>query len=300
MPPSHNIPIGTAISNARIYVLDEHAHLSPINVPGEICIAGPGVARGYLNQPVLSSEKFVADPFMKGERMYRTGDLGRWLPDGNLAFIGRKDEQVKVRGYRIELGEIEDALRKHAHMQDAVVVVRSLAGQEKELIAYMVSAQTLTVVDIHSWLSALLPPYMIPAHFIQLFTLPVTVNGKVDKKALPDPGTGGIAGSSVYAAPANELEEKLVGIWEQLLNRKDIGVTDNFFEVGGNSIKIIQLSKQINQQLHADVSVGVLFQYANIRHLIEYLKQDTIIEEESIGQDELISELDKFNFDENE
>jgi amino acid adenylation domain-containing protein/non-ribosomal peptide synthase protein (TIGR01720 family) len=295
--PGQNVPIGSAISNARIYVLDEHGQLVPENVPGEICIAGPGVARGYLNRPELTNEKFVADPFFKGEHMYRTGDLGRWRPQGNLEYIGRKDGQVKIRGHRIEPGEIENALRKHEQVQEAAVIVTS-AAQEKELVAYVVATQELGTQTLRSWLTELLPAYMIPAYFVQLDSLPVTVNGKLDRNSLPDPAS--VAAAAEYVAPSNQLEEKLVAIWQQVLNRKDIGVTDNFFAAGGNSIKIIQLSRLISQQLNAPVSVGVLFQYANIRDLVDHINQNTTKEDESIGQDELISELDKFNFDDND
>jgi acyl-coenzyme A synthetase/AMP-(fatty) acid ligase/acyl carrier protein len=295
---SQNIPIGSAIANARIYVLDDHEQLLPVNVPGEICIAGPGVARGYLNQPELTQEKFVADPFVKGERMYKTGDLGRWLPDGNIEYIGRKDTQVKIRGYRIEPGEIENILRQHQDITDAAVIVRATV-QEKELVAYVVSEEELNMADVRSWLKEMLPSYMVPAYILQLAALPMTTNGKLDKTSLPDPSEITSAAAE-YVAPVNDLEEKLVAAWEQVLNRKDIGVTDNFFDAGGNSIKIVQLAKLISQQLHTTVSVGTLFQYASIRELVQYINRDTIKEDESIDQSALISELEKFNLDDNE
>jgi acyl carrier protein len=230
--------------------------------------------------------------------MYRTGDLGRWLPNGNLEYIGRKDEQVKIRGHRIEPGEIENALRKHEQVQEAAVIVTNI--QEKELVAYFVAAQELPTHSLRSWLTETLPVYMIPAYFVQLSSLPVTVNGKLDRKSLPDPSAVDTTPAAEYVAPSNQLEEKLVAIWQMVLNRKDIGVTDNFFDAGGNSIKIIQLSRIISQQLNTPVSVGVLFQYANIRDLTDHINQNTVKEDESIDQDQLISELDKFNFDDNE
>jgi acyl carrier protein len=296
---SSNVPIGTPIPNANIYILDDKLNLVPVNVSGEICIGGAGLARGYLNQPGITAEKFIEHPFKKGERLYRSGDIGRWLPDGNIVFMGRKDDQVKVRGYRVELAEIESALLRHPGISDAAVTVKTGSDDQQKLIAYIVSEAQHTTADLRNWLKTALPAFMIPEYFVSLEMLPVTSNGKVDRKALPNPDLLGMASGAEYVAPRNETEEKLVAIWSTLLNRDDIGINDNFFDMGGNSIKIIQLSKQINQELGTGISIADLFQYTNIKDLVDHLNQEKAAEE-VFDKDELLTELNKFNFDENE
>ncbi|WP_217607388.1 amino acid adenylation domain-containing protein, partial [Chitinophaga sp. GbtcB8] len=195
-----NILIGKPISNTRIYILSESLQLQPVGVAGEICIAGDGLAQGYLNQPELTTVKFIDNPFKPGERLYKTGDLGRWLSDGNIVFIGRKDEQVKIRGYRIELGEIENTLQTQTGIEAAVVIAKANNSGEKEIVAYIVSAATQNIADLRAALSKTLPAYMLPAHFVQLEVLPLTPNCKVDKKQLPEPEGLGITGVE-YVAP---------------------------------------------------------------------------------------------------
>ncbi|MFC0516343.1 amino acid adenylation domain-containing protein, partial [Mucilaginibacter angelicae] len=182
-----NIPIGKPIWNTEIYILDAGLKLQPVGVSGEICIGGAGVARGYLNREALSAEKFIASPFRAGERLYRTGDLGRWLADGNIEYHGRLDDQVKVRGYRIELGEIESALNGHSDVSSSVVQALDLGSGERELVAYVVSGTLLNVPELRQYLQERLPGYMVPGHYVQLEALPLTANGKVDKKRLPSP-----------------------------------------------------------------------------------------------------------------
>ena len=185
--------------------------LVPVGVNGELCIAGEGLARGYLNQPELTAEKFVANPFEEGTRMYRTGDLARWLPDGNIEFLGRIDHQVKIRGFRIELGEIESRLMQHPRIREVVVIARTDAGKDKYLCAYYVAGEELEVKELRSFLAAELPGYMLPGFFVPLKALPLTANGKVDRKALPDPDRSLISGTE-YVPAANETEQKLVEI----------------------------------------------------------------------------------------
>ncbi|MDP4147651.1 MAG: amino acid adenylation domain-containing protein, partial [Bacillota bacterium] len=182
-----NVPIGKPLSNTRIYIVNKNNKLQPVGVPGELCISGEGLARGYLNRPELIAEKFVSNPYESGERMYKTGDLARWLPDGNIEFIGRIDHQIKIRGFRIELGEIESQLLKHEDIKEAVVIDREDKEGNKYLCAYVVSDKEITVTELREHLSKELPDYMIPAYFMQLENIPLTPNGKIDRKALPEP-----------------------------------------------------------------------------------------------------------------
>ncbi|MDP4147694.1 MAG: amino acid adenylation domain-containing protein, partial [Bacillota bacterium] len=206
-----DISIGKPISNTRLYIVDKNNKLQPLGVPGELCISGEGLAIGYLNRPELTEEKFIANPYEPGEKMYKTGDLARWLPDGNIEFIGRMDHQVKIRGYRIELGEIESQLLKHEEIKEAVVIDREDTEGNKYLCAYVVSNKEITVTELREHLAKELPDYMIPAYFIQLENIPLTPNGKIDRKALPEP-EGEINTGVEYAAPRNEVEEKIVKV----------------------------------------------------------------------------------------
>jgi tyrocidine synthetase-3 len=254
--------IGKPIQNVQIYILNGVSDVVPVGVTGEICISGTGLARAYLNQPELTAAKFVPHPFREGERMYRTGDLGRWLPDGNIEFTGRKDEQVKIRGYRIELGEIAHTIQTHPEIDEAAVVVRSNAGDEKELIAYIVSKVTLSTSDLRAYLSTTLPDYMVPGHFFQLPQLPLTPNGKLDRKKLQDPEALGLVTWKEYIAPRNETEAKLVLMWEEILGKESIGMKDDFFELGGHSLKATRLASQIHKTFDVKVELKDLFTYA--------------------------------------
>ncbi|WP_426454579.1 amino acid adenylation domain-containing protein [Paenibacillus sp. S-38] len=243
-PGLERIPIGRPIDNTRLYIVDEDRQLRPIGVPGELCIAGAGLARGYLGRPELTQEKFVENPFEPGERMYRTGDLARWLPDGNVEYIGRMDHQVKIRGYRIELGEVEAQLLQVEDVTEAVVIAREDKLGQKQLCAYYVAARELASSEIRSRLSAVLPGHMIPAHLIQLPGMPLTVNGKLDRKALPAPGGRRQTGVE-YAAPRTPEEHLLVSVWKSVLGAERIGVKDSFFELGGDSIQSLQVISKL-------------------------------------------------------
>lgn len=274
------LPIGKPIPNTSIYLLSDAHELLPVNLIGEICIGGPGLARGYLNQPELTNEKFIENPFKPGERIYKTGDLGKWLPDGNIEFVGRKDDQIKIRGYRVELGEIEQALLNNNAIQQVVVVVVDNNG-ENDLVAY-VTANTLapssTTVEpfnaevLRSFLSALLPEYMIPTHFVLLTEMPLNANGKIDKKALPNLNGIALKSGVEYIAPQNETEKELVSIWEEVLQQEKIGVKDNFFDVGGHSLKAIILINRIESQFHVKMKIENLLSNPTVQFMSNEIK----------------------------
>lgn len=266
---SPTIPIGKPICNTQIYILDRNEKLLPIGATGEICIGGDGLARGYLNQSLLTAEKFVANPFKPGERIYKTGDHGKWLPDGNLDFIGRKDEQVKMSGYRIELGEIENVLKKHPQIAAATVVVKVNPTKEKELVAYVLCKETVTTTELHAYLSEALPIYMIPEQFVYLKELPLTSNGKVDKKRLPEPEKFRTESKAGYIEPRNETEEKLAAICREILGLDRVGVKDNFFEMGGHSLKVMRFITQIRKDFQVNLNMEEIFENATIEFVAE-------------------------------
>ncbi|WP_165760191.1 condensation domain-containing protein, partial [Niastella populi] len=256
--------IGKAIPTLTIFILDNALELVPPGVAGEICIGGAGLARGYLNQPALTAEKFIDHPFEEGERLYRSGDLGRWLPDGNIEYLGRKDEQVKIRGHRIEPGEIEHALEQNKEINQAVVIVKENESGEKELVAYITSGVEQNTSELRAYLKQTVPEYMLPAYFVQLEAMPLTANGKIDKKLLPNPEGLGLTSGVEYVAPRNETEAKLVKIWEEVLERKNIGVNDDFFALGGHSLNAIRLGNEYQKELSAKLSLKELFAHTSV------------------------------------
>jgi acyl carrier protein len=265
------VVIGRPIANTRLYILDANRNLLPIGVTGELYIGGKGVAKSYLNRPELSETRFLDNPFFPGEKFYRTGDYGRWLPDGTIEYIGRRDDQVKIRGYRIELGEIEAALRSHPLVEMAAVVVREGAGMEQEVVAYVVGAEKLNTSTLRAALGRTLPAYMLPEHFVQLPSLPLTANGKIDRRRLPDPARESLESGAGYEPPANAVENKIAGIWTDILNRENISVTDNFFDVGGNSVRIVRMVMALNKIFNKKIAVAMAFKFSNIRSLAAYL-----------------------------
>lgn len=258
------VPIGVPISNTQIYIVDERQSLVPIGSVGEICIGGTGLARGYLNKPELTAKKFVSNPFKEGKRIYKTGDLGRWLPDGNIEFIGRMDNQVKMNGYRIELGEIENIVLQQSGIKDVVALVKEDNKGNKDLVVYYVPAPELIytskkiAVHIKETLLTQLPGYMVPNHFIQLDELPLTTNGKIDKNKLPDPEDFDINTGIPYIAPRNELEHNLVAVLEEVLKKQPIGIKDNFFELGGDSMRSIQVAARLKQKNYSLVIQDII------------------------------------------
>ncbi|QNN43947.1 AMP-binding protein [Pedobacter roseus] len=273
-----SIPIGRPISNSRVYILDVSGHLCGIGIPGEICVSGAGLARGYLNRPELTAERFVPNPYLAGELMYLTGDIGRWLPDGNIEFLGRADDQVKVRGYRIELGEIESVLQGHADVDSCVVVARENSSGDKDLIAYVVGSEGLDVSVLRGYLGGILPQYMVPGHYVGLASLPLTTNGKVDRRSLPDPEGLELGSGREYVAPRTETERALVSIWQDVLGKEGIGVKDNFFELGGHSLKVILLSGQIHKKMDIRLALKDFFEHPLLEEqsmLIEQAQKDS-------------------------
>jgi acyl-coenzyme A synthetase/AMP-(fatty) acid ligase len=263
-------PIGRPIANTRIYILDKNLDPAPAGVVGEMYIAGAGLARDYLSRAELTAERFVGDPFtVGGERMYKTGDQGRWLADGTIEFLGRNDFQVKIRGFRIELGEIEARLAEHPGVAEAVVVARDDGAGERRLVAYYTAAATgeehqdesmdaIGNQQLRSHLSAILPEYMVPMAYVRLDRMPLTPNGKLDRRALPAP-KGDAYGVRSYEAPVGETESVLATIWAELLKVERVGRWDNFFELGGHSLLAVRMVSRIQQVLGVEVAIGELF-----------------------------------------
>ena len=263
--PLRVVPIGRPIANTQIYILDGGLEPVPVGVAGELHIGGVGLARGYLNRPELTAEKFIPHPFRSGARLYKTGDLARYLPDGNIEYLGRLDQQVKIRGFRIELGEIEAVLGRHPGVRESVVVAREDTPGNKQLIGYVVpqAGQTLTVAALREHLLKQLPDYMVPAAFVLLEQLPLTPNGKIDRKALPAPeqrlGTG-----VEHVAPRTATEIKLAQIWSELLGVKQIGLRDNFFALGGHSLIATRLVARVNNTFDMGLLLRTVFEHPTL------------------------------------
>jgi amino acid adenylation domain-containing protein len=265
-------PIGRPIANVQVYLLDPHMAPVPIGVPGELHVGGASLARGYHGRPDLTAERFVPDPFRAGARVYKTGDLARHRPDGDIEFLGRIDHQVKVRGFRIELGEIEAALVQHPGVRDAVVLARTDAG-EARLVGYVVAdagAQP-TAAELRAFLKGKLPEYMVPQAYVSLAAFPLTANGKVDRGALPAPDEDAAPGAGTYTAPENETQEKVAALWRELLQRERVGIDDNFFDLGGHSMLIVQLHRRLKETFGRELSVAEVFQYPTIAAMALHL-----------------------------
>jgi arthrofactin-type cyclic lipopeptide synthetase C len=267
-----SVPVGRPISNTQVYVLDPQLQVLPLGVTGEICIGGDGVAIGYLNRPELTAEKFVQDPFNPGALMYRTGDLGRWTADGLLECTGRNDDQVKIRGFRIELGEIEARLATFDGIQDAVVLAREEVPGDKRLVAYFTWAgEPVGIEQVRAYLQAQLPDYMMPSAYVALERLPLTANGKVDRKALPAPAWEASA-SGVFEAPTDALEQTLAQLWAEVLKVEQVGRHDSFFELGGHSLLAIRLVNLLDEA-GLPVALAELFEHASVASVAALLRQ---------------------------
>ncbi|PZD92997.1 hypothetical protein DNH61_25415 [Paenibacillus sambharensis] len=267
-----NIPIGIPVHNHRVYVLDKGGKQVPAGVPGELCVSGSGLARGYWNKPDLTDEKFTVNPYEPGERMYRTGDLAVWMPDGNIQYLGRIDQQVKIRGHRIEIGEIETQLMQLAAVRDCVVVPLKDDNDQAYLCAYFVPQQEdmADTKQLRKQLEGLLPDYMVPAVFMELERIPVNVNGKIDRKALPKPAVPMVSG---YEAPSGELENHLAGLWGRVLGLPRVGRQDHFFEMGGHSLKAVMLVTEMQQSIDVPVQIRDIFACPTVRELAELLEE---------------------------
>ena len=291
-PSRHSVsPIGVPIPDLGIFVLDEHLQLVPVGVAGEMFVGGAGVTRGYFGRPDLTAERFIPDPFSPrpGSRLYRSGDLARWLPGGELVYEGRIDHQVKVRGFRIELGEIESHLRQHPGVQDAVVVLRKDAG-ESELVAYVQAERSGAVNNstVRRFLQERLPDYMIPSRLLLLERMPLTPHGKVDRRALPAIGSQRPELEREYVAPRNTVEEELARIWAESLTIEKIGAFDSFFELGGQSLKSVQIISKIRDRLGVQLPLRALYEAPTLAELA--LRITIEIAKES-GQDRLAEAL---------
>ncbi len=305
-----SVPIGKPIDNTRLYILDQHNMPLPVGIPGELCIAGVNVGRGYLNKPELTAEKFVPDLFFSPERyevrgegcevrgkesesreilscpeprtlnpeppkMYRTGDLCRWLPDGNIEYLGRNDFQVKIRGFRIEIGEIENRLLSHGSVKEAIVIAMDM-GDDKALAAYITGEKDLNVSDLRKYLRAALPDYMIPSWFVRMENFPLNSSGKTDRKALPAPDEAERERETEYVAPRNKTEQVIAEIWQKILKTDKAGIHDRFFDIGGHSLLIIRVQSELRKVFDRDIPVADLFKYPTIAALGEYLDQTEI------------------------
>ncbi len=285
-----NLPIGRPIDNIQMYILDRNLNPVPIGVIGEIYISGIGLARGYYRRPDLTAEKFLPNPFSDepGSRLYRTGDLGRFLAEGNIEFFGRADHQVKIRSFRIETKEIEQVLCQHPDVREAVVVAQELGEGDKRLVAYFVPRQPeieIEASELRRFLSNKLPEFMIPSALVRLDAIPMTPNGKVDRKALPAPDESGVVRSKEFVPAEDPLEMEMVNIWESILKVSPIGVTDNFFELGGHSLLAIHLLAKIQQQFEIEIPLVSLFKQPTIRHLAEIVRTHREPERKLISPD---------------
>jgi len=274
LPGSSTIPVGHPLSNSTTYVLDDHRRPVPVGVPGEIYVGGKGVARGYLNRPELTAEVFVNDPFVGEEntRMYKTGDLGRMLASGALEILGRIDDQVKIRGFRIELSEVETAITRLPEIVDSVVVVREDQPGHKQLVAYftLCSTDQVDLIHIRNTLKQALPDYMVPAALVVVNELPITPNGKVDKRALPKPDVDAYQVTE-YVAARNDVEATLTRIWQNVLAIPQVGIYDDFFDLGGHSLLITKVSSRIKEQLAIELPLRTLFEVPTISALAEII-----------------------------
>ncbi|MEM6687239.1 MAG: condensation domain-containing protein, partial [Bacteroidota bacterium] len=289
------IVIGKPIDNTQVYVVNEHHQLQPKGVSGELCIAGKGLAKGYLNQPELTKEKFIHNPFKEGERLYKTGDIVKWLPNGNMQYIGRTDDQVKIRGHRIETSEIEQCILQKSTIKDVAVTTRD-TDDGKELVAYITTVEEEKVSDLYAYLSKRIPDYMIPSEFVVLDEFPLTINGKVDKTKL-DTSLGTILSSEIAYEAASTFEEKLLmGILEEIFKKDTISIHDNFYHIGGDSIKSFQIINKIKQRGYS-LKVEDILMYPIIKELAEHVVLNTnIIDQSEVTGEVLLTPIQQYFF----
>ncbi|KEI95363.1 amino acid adenylation protein [Clostridium botulinum A2B7 92] len=286
------IPIGTPVSNSTAYILDKNNNLLPIGIPGELCVGGAGIARGYLNKEELTKEKFIENPYVDGEKIYKTGDIAKWLSDGNIHFMGRMDYQVKINGFRIELQEIEAQLLKYSKIKEAVVVDKKDEGGNKYLCAYVVSKEKVSPKEIKDFLKKKIPSYMIPSYIMQLDSMPVNSNGKVERKALSSPDL--LQNDVEFIKPRNKIELKLENIWSQIFKLKKISIKDNFFNLGGSSLTAINLVSRIHKEFKRRISIIDVFNKPSIEELAEYLKVMDVKKTFNFNEIEKVEEKDYY------
>ncbi|HEX7331307.1 MAG TPA: amino acid adenylation domain-containing protein [Pyrinomonadaceae bacterium] len=292
--------IGKPIANTTIYLLDEQLQPVPVGVPGQLYIGGDALARGYLNRADLTAERFIPHPFSTtaGQRLYNSGDRARYLPDGSIDFLGRLDQQVKIRGFRIEIGEIETVLNEHNGISEAVVIVSQSGNGEQRLVAYVVAAQGTTAEarELRAYMKERVPEYMIPAAFVAIEKMPLTVSGKIDRQALA--AIGITEDSAGYEPPRNAIEESLVEIWKQVLGVERVGIHDNFFELGGHSLLAMQLNSRVCQMFQIEIGINSIFSAPTVATLAE------LIEKEQVGQqiddtslEDMLREIESLSMD---
>jgi amino acid adenylation domain-containing protein len=289
------VTVGRPLANTQIYILDRQGQPVPRGVSGEICIGGDGVGLGYLNRNDLTSKTFVVDSFtaQAGRKLYRTGDLGRYLSDGKIQFLGRADSQVKIRGFRIELGEIETALGKHPGVRQNVVIAREDTPEDKRLVAYVVpcAGTSLDASVLRTQLKSQLPDYMVPSRFVLLDALPLSPNGKLDRRALPSPEAGITLDNTATIEPATNFERQLADIWRQVLKISRISMNDNFFELGGHSLLATQVVARIREQFAVELSPRVLFEFPTLQQMTEAISEAMLDQSEPGGLDSLLNRL---------
>jgi amino acid adenylation domain-containing protein len=293
------VPLGLPIANTQIYILDSYLQPVPIGVPGELYIGGDNLARGYLNRPELTAEKFIPNPFdtQAKTRLYKTGDLARYLPDGNIEFIGRIDGQVKIRGFRIELGEIEAVLGQHPDIAQAVVVAPEDEMAQKRLVAYLISEQKQapTHKEIRNFLTSKLPEYMVPSAFAILKSFPLTSNGKVDRRALPAPDAMRPELTGNFVAPRTNIEEVLAAIWAEVLKIEKVGIYDNFFELGGHSLLATQVISRVRQAFQVELPLHRLFESATVADFAVAIAQKQVEQTDSEMLAQVLADLDQLS-----
>jgi amino acid adenylation domain-containing protein len=291
--------IGQPIANTQVYILDQQLQPVPVGVPGELHIGGAGLARGYLNRPELTQEKFIPNPFKEtqGSRLYKTGDLARYLPDGNIEYLGRIDNQVKIRGFRIELGEVEAVLTQHPAIRETVVIARENIALDKQLVAYVVPHQepAPTNSDLRHFLKAQLPDYMMPSAFVVLEALPLTPNGKVDRRALPQPELRPEL-EPTFVAPQTPTEELVASIWEKVLRVSQVGINDNFFELGGHSLLATQLLLQVNDACRVELPLSKLFEAPTVASLSNYIEAISWVNQSLDTSNNIVSTREEVEF----
>ncbi|MFT9818493.1 amino acid adenylation domain-containing protein [Lysinibacillus sp. NPDC056185] len=280
------VPIGKPIYNTKIYILDKNQKIQPIGVHGELCIGGIGIARGYLNNLELTKQKFIPNPYIECEKIYRTGDIARWLPDGNIEYVGREDYQVKIRGYRIELEEIERRLLLNRHINEAVVVTIKDQHHEYNLACYVVADKKMILSEIRTFLLNELPEYMVPSYYMQLDSIPKNQSGKPDRRILKELKGDKYLKEGNYEKPSNEYECLLVEIWEEIFVHKKVGINDDFFHLGGDSIKAIKCIYKLNEK-NLTLKLSDIFKYRTIKKIVEVinsLERNSLLIEPTVGK----------------
>ena len=293
--------IGEPIPDLELYVLDQSQNLVPIGVPGELYVGGAGVGRGYLNRPELTAERLIPNPFRPGvgKRLYRSGDLARYLPNRDIEYRGRIDGQIKIRGFRIELGEIEAVMRQHVAVREVVVISLGEKPAEQRLVAYVIPAQQPpTISELNGFLRQQVPEYMVPSAFMFLDTLPLTSNGKLDRRNLPDPDQSRPEQESPFVAPRTPVEELLAQIWAEVLKLEQVGIHDNFFELGGHSLLLTQVASRIQRDFLVLLPLRTLFDAPTIADQSAAIAAAQLGQEDAAEVDRLVDDLKRLSADE--